>query len=317
MNIFEILSAGNRVLKEEHISAVLGWLLDPSHDHGLGVEFLKSFASLTFPGSELDKHLRANESRGLTKRDQPKLIIQTQLEYEVVGKAKRSRSIDILVEIDKKHLLVIENKTSLGSIETLQLQDEALGLLGDERWAGRTLYFVFLTPKGSSQKSEQALSAIPDQVKHKVHAVWQGEKNSVSASLKALLSRETTGEVNPISTEVKFLLRSFVQFIDNGFTFFQGQAEQDGSYFQDVFEGIFGVKADERFEKGLGFVGYTGGVEILKNDLEAAQQDESLRARLLSRRPFKWAESRSQGGKTASNWIPMGEFAEVIRRSGY
>lgn len=41
MNIFKILANGKGSVNEENISAFLGYLLDPSGDHGLRHEFIK------------------------------------------------------------------------------------------------------------------------------------------------------------------------------------------------------------------------------------------------------------------------------------
>lgn len=161
MNIFEILSAGNRVLKEEHISAVLGWMLDPYHDHGLGMELLKRICQTSFGGeAEINKVISAGEFSGLVMRDRGRLQIHTEMEVRVntgtVDEADSGgeRSIDILIKIKDKIVLAIENKTSPGSIQENQLKDEVDGFDATfNKGKDHKLYFLFLTPTEASLKS--------------------------------------------------------------------------------------------------------------------------------------------------------------------
>jgi len=57
MNIFNVLSQGKSRLHEPSISAVLGYLLSPNGDHGLGDTFLKSFLKLCNSNIENDELL--------------------------------------------------------------------------------------------------------------------------------------------------------------------------------------------------------------------------------------------------------------------
>lgn len=46
MNIFSVLSMGKSRLNETSMSAMLGYLLSPYQDHGLGSKFLVSFLEI-------------------------------------------------------------------------------------------------------------------------------------------------------------------------------------------------------------------------------------------------------------------------------
>jgi hypothetical protein len=41
MNIFSILASGKNGMREETMSVLLGYLLTPEMDHGLGIRFLR------------------------------------------------------------------------------------------------------------------------------------------------------------------------------------------------------------------------------------------------------------------------------------
>jgi hypothetical protein len=52
MNIFKVLSRGHGNISETNISAYLGYLLDPSEDHGFQDFFLKKFLAGTIDKKE-------------------------------------------------------------------------------------------------------------------------------------------------------------------------------------------------------------------------------------------------------------------------
>ena len=310
MNIFEILAAGNRVLKEEHISAVLGWIIDPYHDHGLGVELLKRVVSQYYPGTPLANLIVSREFTGLEMRERAKLNVRTILEVPVVYEEK-SRSIDILITIGDEYVLAIENKTSKGSIDKTQLKEEVLGLTAHDSFNGKKIYFLFLTPENPGSNAEEALGQIPAGVCIAEHATWQGTK-SISQILQNLLMEESSGKTSPLSTEVGFLVKSFIRFIENGFSFYQGESiNESGQVYSKTASGLIGL---EEMGENSGYVGYTGGPKVFANDIDQARSDERMRSYLLSERTFRWSADNTSGHKNKTNWIPIREMFDIAAK---
>jgi hypothetical protein len=310
MNIFEILASGNRILREEHVSSTFAWLLDPYHDHGLGFEVLKRVVTQAFPGSPLLGVIEAGEYSGLAIRDRGQLETVVELEKEVNCDG-HNRSIDILISIGDKYLLAIENKTSDASMQRDQVREEATGLFGHEDRNGRDIYFIYLVPVSGKKSAEQKLKTIPQGIQSKV-ITWSGPQSIVTI-LQEILADDSLGKISAISTESVFILKSFTRFATNGFTYFQGtdRAPSTGGEYDKIVQGYLEVV--ELQEEG--FIGYYGGVGVLKNDLEEARTNPTKRQRLLSERPFKWVINRREG-HTKENWIPIAEIIKIFTESG-
>lgn len=323
MNIFEILSAGNRVLKEEHISAVLAWMLDPYHDHGLGMELLKRVVQAYFaPEAEISKTLKAGEFSGLVMRDRSRLSIHTQLEV-VVDYEDRQRSIDILITINDNIILAIENKTSRGSIQENQLKEEVDGLA--EKFNIRNnhkLYFVFLTPSGVGPTAIKALGRISRDkcIAEPVHILWKCDENekqekrpSISKILNEILRDESVGKTSPLSSETKFLIKSFIRFIENDFSYFKGKLLEADLYYEGLADGLEAVQNLFTVDDTV-FIGFKGGVSALAERLELAKDDEGKQKELKDRQ-YKWSKDDKTNGKKRANWLPIKLFIEMVDKN--
>lgn len=62
MNIFSVLSMGKSRLHETSMSAMLGYLLDPYQDHGLGNKFLVGFLKI-MPSNEFLPYIDGIQNR--------------------------------------------------------------------------------------------------------------------------------------------------------------------------------------------------------------------------------------------------------------
>jgi len=310
MNIFEILASGNRILKEEHVSSTLAWFLDPYHDHGLGFEVLKRVVNQAFPGSPLHKAIEAGEYSGLAIGDRVQLETIVELEKEVKCDG-HNRSIDILVSVGNRYLMAIENKTNEASMQGDQVRQEAVGLQEHEDSKGRDIYFIYLVPAAAKAKAELKLETIPQGIQSKV-LTWSGSQSIVTI-LQEILEDDGLGKISAISTESRYIIKSFTRFAANGFTYYLGtdKTASVGGEYDKMVQGYLEVA--ELQEKG--FIGYYGGVVVLKNDLEEARTNPTKRKRLLSERPFKWAENR-RDGHTKENWIPVSEIKKLFTDSG-
>lgn len=326
MNIFEILSAGNRVLKEEHISAVLGWMLDPYHDHGLGMELLKRLSQTCFgEDAYISKALADGEFSGLAMRDRSRLKIHTELEATVQCDAGNERSIDILITINDKVFLAIENKTSRGSIQEAQLQEEVEGL-NKAYIVGKVknkLYFLFLTPSGAGITVDKAMSRIgPDLCSAEpVHILWKKDEKkagvqplSMAEILNDILRDEAIGRTSPLSSETKFLMKSFIQFIQNDFSYVRGKVLNDVFSFEGKLDGLDSVRNFNQNDPI--YIGFTGGASALVDRLKQAITDDTKREKLESRK-YKYSKDNKENGKKQSNWLPIKDFLRILSENQF
>ena len=305
MNIFEILSSGNNGLNEVHVSAILGWLLDPNHDHGLGMEVLKKIGSELFKDSPLDKSIKSSEYSGIDMQERyGRRRIETCVEVEkevLCPTIQKNRNIDFVVTINKEFIFALENKIRSASKEHGQVTDEIAGLIEEEPGISNKdgVYFVYLV------KKESELPYANDELKkapkaNKQALPWISDNGlSMSKILKDIVMDHTQGKINPIPTETLFLLRSFIRFAENGFTYYLPQNED--------FERCSFI--DLKTLDGSWFVGFEGGINALQ---------ESLSTRLdylLSIRPYKIIRNKPSGDKK-NKWIPIEEFLGYFKKLG-
>jgi hypothetical protein len=329
MNIFEILSAGNRVLKEEHISAVLGWMLDPYHDHGLGMELLKRLSQTSFgEDAFISKALAEGEFSGLAMRDRSRLKIHTELEVTVQCNAGNERSIDILITINDNIFLAIENKTSRGSIQEAQLQEEVEGLnkafrVGQDNKDNK-LYFLFLTPSGAGPTINKAMNRIERDLcsAEPAHILWKKDEResdkaslSIAELLNGILLDEAGGSTSPLSSETKFLIKSFIQFIQNDFSYVRSKVLNAGPYYEGIADGLNVVRELAKLNDPI-YIGFTGGASALVDRLKLAITDDTKRKELEDR-PYKWSKDNKANGKKQGNWLPIEDFLRILSENQF
>ena len=88
------------------------------------------------------------------------------------------------------------------------------------------IYFVFVTLEDSKKSNEEFDSFNYDK---KLHLYWKG-KTSIQEKILNILDLERIGEIDPISEDFKFLIKSFLSFIKtesaSGFNLFPPQLLQ-------------------------------------------------------------------------------------------
>lgn len=303
MNLFSILSSGNRLLKEEHISAVLGWLLDPTQDHGLGYVFLSKFIQLAFPDSPLSVEIdSAGKYSGLTIRDRAKLLVSVELEKEVKVN-EHNRSIDIVINVSDRFLIAIENKINTIAAQHGQLSEEAQGILRDEKSVNKQVYMIYLVPDKGLNAAKQEIASIPAGIESHI-LTWDGD-NSVISLIRQILQDETCGLIDPLPSESLFILKSLCIFAENKFSYpvqTMAAASRGGSY-EKLYRGFIELKNEEKD----GYIGYYGGLVVLRNDIHEAKSDITKRERLLNNRPYKWIAQRTND-HDRNNWIAYLDF---------
>ncbi len=213
MNIFKILSSYDGSIKEPNISSFLAYLLDLDEDHGLSDLLLMSV---------IQEFKNKNPLFfGKIKKNLNQFDIRINPEYSVFLDNKR-RDIDIVVEFYEEkneeplYSLCIENKITDNSIQRKnQLMEELEGLRNEYKNNGwkTEIYFCFLTLE-NSKKSNDEFSAF--NYEKKIHLYWKG-KLSLQEKILNILELERNGEIDPISEDFKFLLKSFLSFIKTDF----------------------------------------------------------------------------------------------------
>lgn len=207
MNIFKILSSNDGRIDEPNISSFFSYLLNPNEDHGLSFlllqELLKEF-ELTINMSNYEFNI--------------------QPEFRVKNSNKKSRDIDILVEILLKGKLIysicIENKINDASIikKDNQLKEEMEGLKEyyKENNLNPEIYVIYITHQ-PSKTAEDSFKKLLYQ--NKTHLYWKNDKDnkSISNKLIKILDDEKNGIIDPINEQSLFLIKSFVSFIKTDF----------------------------------------------------------------------------------------------------
>jgi hypothetical protein len=221
MNIFKILSSCYGSISETNISAMLVYLLDPSNDHGFGNRFLNRTV-----GQLGCQDLKNNQKLKKYLENPSDYEIKIQAEFPVDVKetesGKSNRRIDILLEFYKRSnesespefAIAIENKIYRDSLsDPDQIRDEILGLKKNYENSDTELHCILISP--ACPKVEESLNKIVNY--NKVHLSWKEREVSIVKILNEMLDEEAEGTIDPLSTETKYIVRSFIAFINNDF----------------------------------------------------------------------------------------------------
>lgn len=316
MNLFDVLSAGKRDLNEENVSSFLAWILNPSQTHGCGCLFLVRLLSAID-----NKPRKAWEEIILNSS------VDVLVEEEVSISDEIRRYIDVVVVIstcsqgasaqaglnEKSTVLAIENKIRDGACRDNQLIEQCEGL--SKNYCHSDLFFLYLTPnKKANFKNE--FSKLPDSITRH-HLTWTKQEpcnGSISFVdiCREVINDDLHARINPLSNELKFIIKSFVMFAENRFRSIPSKVahtkRSGNQYFKGTVSGLGGVKQllNEMFgEPGEDqiYIGFMGGI----NSLEKETFDR------LENRNYKWDDSLV--GKQKSNWISIEKFVEIAERA--
>ncbi|GAB7140091.1 hypothetical protein RsTz2092_00390 [Deferribacterales bacterium RsTz2092] len=209
MNIFKVLASYSGRVDERNVSAVLAYLLDPTGDHGLGSCFLKKITGLLEREQFMKKYSKnPREYKVEVYGEEP-------LDTSLTASNKNERRLDVCVWFRDKNgnlefILGIENKVRIDSmIDKRQIEDEFEGLREKARQDNCQMSLILICPDKSKMVCE-----IEGRLKEHFNVIlWK----CIAKKLKDILREESTGEIDPISTELQYLLKSFIVFIENGF----------------------------------------------------------------------------------------------------
>jgi hypothetical protein len=174
MNIFKVLSSNDGSINEPNVSSFLAYLLDPNENHGLGSRFVESFLSpIILNNVEQYKELiYSNRVRDLSRNSLYQVRVQAEVKVmsSKDGNKRRTRDIDILIEIFERNLLhsvpkfsfCVENKIKDGAIikGDNQLYEEIIGLRNYynsplSNSPQPLVSFIFLTPTITKRAAEE------------------------------------------------------------------------------------------------------------------------------------------------------------------
>jgi len=211
MNIFNVLSQGKSRLHEPSISAMLGYLLDTQHDHGLRDSFFRGFLNLInekIQNAELNEILNSG-------------FIKTSVTLEEAYNFENSRKdIDIEISIlDKENneifRIIIENKIKASSGNKYQLSDYYLAITEDEETLNN-LILVFLTPDSLNTTLNKEFENLVVKNGHeKVWIKWNGSDNNILELVREIIDKESKGMINPINEYMRHTLKAFIVHLNN------------------------------------------------------------------------------------------------------
>lgn len=226
MNIFKILGNGHGKINENNVSAFLGYLLDPNADHSLGHTFLERFLESIITNGEnfnVYKHeYKVFFEQG--KNDIVDIVIVCFSDYEEVSN-KRSQMLNFVSANRKiKKIFLIENKINSDSFTKGQLEEQFNSTIKEFKSnkfdiEEVDIYSIYTTPDDDKYDNEFNSLVVNH---NKAHVYWSNKDNnkggfSIRSILEDLLKNENEAKMETINTYTKDTIKSFIQFIDNGF----------------------------------------------------------------------------------------------------
>jgi len=301
MNIFDVIG-GNKGLQEDHVTAVLGWLLDSSQSHGCGALFLEKFFKLV----GLDDYIKyLNDDVPVTKGKPSNISVETVIEFPVsAGVGDRFIDIVILIVADNETKVVtIENKIRNSSVKQKQLAEQLDGLKAMDKV--KAISMVYLTPEATNS-TKGCFDNLQDKDLHlKKHIEWERD---IKHLLVSCLEDESKGYISPMSYETRFVLKSLVQFISNDFKL---PAKKQSTTLKVL--GIDGLakgleELKSKYDEGNSelYIGFMGGLKAL----EASSTD------YLESRRYKYLFSLEGGKYKERNWIKAKDFFNTLSKKG-
>lgn len=125
--------------------------------------------------------------------------------------------------------------------------------------------------------------------------------------LRQILRKDDEARITPLSQELRFVLKSFILFAENGF---QPKIDEPSNvtaskYFKAVVAGLSGLQQLQENTDPI-YIGFIGGTNALEKAL----------IKDLENKNYKW-DNNKLIGKTPSNWIRLSEFKEILEKKGW
>jgi hypothetical protein len=221
MNIFTVLSLGNGKLHEANMSAMLGYLLDTSNDHGLGDSIVRKLLTSIDNDRfkeilEMDDIYTSVDLEAKYEQDSNNYFID--IELRIFTRIERQNQEDGVLW-NELHRIIIENKTRRESANENQLinyYNAVIEELEDET----NLSMIFLTPNEPGEKltAEWNALTINNDNHCKNWIFWNSYNNnddqvSISSILSNILKEEADGIITPINGYMLHTLKAFKQYV--------------------------------------------------------------------------------------------------------
>jgi hypothetical protein len=247
MNIFKVIASAPRTkFAENQVSAFLGWILNPYMDHGLSHEFLIKFLEKIGVQKDIIVHLKPN----ITGKNES-ASIEVFFEYEA-----GDQIIDIVVIIDKKYCIAIENKIASTSSRGEQLKMQYECLVEDERHKDQEKTIVFLVPPKEGKPIEDEYRKLtvksPDR---KVKVTWK----DIAEIIRDILTKEQNGEISPLTEYLRHTLKAFVVFANDEFKGYETPNSDNGSMNPKADKGRLSFE-EIKNDNTITFVGVARGI---------------------------------------------------------
>jgi len=218
MNIFEVLHRGKSRLHEPSMSSMLGYLLDPFENHGMGDSFLRQFLVASGLGDRISLWDK------ITGNSPIQVIVSLEEAYTFNN---QNNHIDILLilyadETREVELLrvIIENKIQAGAAQAMQLCNyyQAVRIHEDVDPATQ-IAVIFLTPKQEVKGLiEEYNTLTPSLIGKDIQAwmYWSSEDekgSSVLEIIQDILNKELRAEITPINEYLRHTIKAFAAYI--------------------------------------------------------------------------------------------------------
>ncbi len=206
MNIFNVLSEGKSRLHEPSISAMLGYLLDTTKDHGLGDRFLREFLML------IEKQSNSTILKEIIKLPFIKTDVELESAYELPGKRC---DIDIEISfISHPHVrFFIENKIRHGSAKQSQLCEYYKAILS-ELDPTDSVFMVFITPEENRKHYQEEYDQLTVRNNHsKSWLHWHGKEDGILNIFEGILKKDAIGEISPINEYLRHTIKAFISHV--------------------------------------------------------------------------------------------------------
>lgn len=206
MNIFNVLSEGKSRLHEPSISAMLGYLLDTTKDHGLGDRFLREFLIL------IEKQSSSTVLKEIINLPFIKTDIELESAYELAGKR-----CDIDIEVSfishPNVRIFIENKIRHGSAKQNQLCEYYNAIISESD-PNDSVFIVFITPEENKKHYQDQYNQLTVRNNHsKSWLHWRSNEDGILNLFESILKKDAIGEINPINEYLRHTIKAFISHV--------------------------------------------------------------------------------------------------------
>lgn len=234
MNIFKVIFSGQQRFKEPYSSSILGYLLSPTMDHGLGCEFLKRLMILLKKDSDpaFRDAIYQLGNISMTNYSQ-KTIVDVWLEYKRCDVVAIIRNPTTSI---RGVVLLIENKIYASSVN--DIVDQVSGYESDVTDAlnrEEVEYEIFPSAQNfqyykvcvlpTQREANDLLRSLDtENEKHKnIFAVsWLNdepttESKTISDIMSDLIKDSSNGAIPPLPSDIDYMFRSYINFMKDAY----------------------------------------------------------------------------------------------------